>query len=117
MSKDRLLFSCSWEKNREVSWSGTHNSLFKSLQKYFDICDLDTSCNDDSFESKVTKIKAKIGCMTFSKTYKEILGEKIIKKITDDKKIAECESVLQFDVFPSFEKKISIYIRICTGVI
>jgi glycosyltransferase involved in cell wall biosynthesis len=39
-----LTFVCSWGKEREKSWSGTHFSLFTALSKYYVLEDKNISC-------------------------------------------------------------------------
>lgn len=52
-----LLFICDWNKNREISWSGTHLQIFNQLKKKYDIIDFDISMNNHSMYSYYENLK------------------------------------------------------------
>ena len=42
---NQLTYLVNWGKNKETAWSGTNYSLYKALQKYYDIHDVNLSGN------------------------------------------------------------------------
>lgn len=45
MNMNQLTYLVNWGKNKETAWSGTNYSLYKALQKYYDIHDVNLSGN------------------------------------------------------------------------
>jgi len=39
--KNKLIYSCEWDRNKETSWSGTNMSIRKRLDKDFEVIDFD----------------------------------------------------------------------------
>ena len=51
----KLFFVCSWNKRKELTWSGICWGLYKSLKKYYDIQDVDIMSVSESVISKSIK--------------------------------------------------------------
>ena len=57
----KLFFVCSWNKRKELTWSGICWGLYKSLKKYYDIQDVD-----------ISNVRAPL----YKRIFKKLLGRK-----------------------------------------
>ena len=55
---NQLTYLVNWGKNKETAWSGTNYSLYKALQKYYDIHDVNLSVNRwvDAFMRRILRM-------------------------------------------------------------
>lgn len=114
VKKERLLFICNWDKQKEKTWSGTPYHLMMELKKYFNISDVDVSLNFVQkvicklLSFKIEKGKIAKESSVFNKHISKIMTKKAKKAI----KNYDGEYVLETgDLFSTREKKYS-YTRI-----
>lgn len=94
----KMAFVCSWEKNREYSWSGTHYGLYSSLKQYFDVVDYPLQ------GSFLRKVFVKLGLLPND------FGMHDMKKQSSQFKFDKDAVIFQFGEAPySFNKKQFIY--------
>lgn len=99
----KLGFVCPWGKNREISWSGTHFGLYSSLQKFYDVIDIDTG----RYANKTNPLICSHRCLTIVRKLFHIPTNdmglsrmKIIEKSIKRKLKYENFPVLQFEECP-----------------
>lgn len=111
-NKQKLIFSCKWERNKRVSWSGTHFSIYKQLAKYFDVINFDYGIRKPY--SFVNAINRKIfglstnGC-NLEEHYINKMREKFSKGSYNSFQFSQCPNQ---DNIHSY-----IYIDLCFGVL
>ena len=91
-----LIYSCSWEKDKKNSWSGTPYSLFKALSNFYVIQEFDYGASH--FYNKVDKIFSHLGIRDSMRVgliqhYSKIFKKKYYKSKNDVFQFEECPNV------------------------
>ena len=74
--KNKIIYSCEWDKNKETSWSGTNMSIRKRLDKDFEVMDFDFGIRKPyTFLSKVVN-KTLHKKIDLSKHYSKVFKNK-----------------------------------------
>lgn len=105
---DSLFFLVEWNKTRERTWSGTPWGLYCSLQKHFEIIDIDT--NAGKFERLISLVYRKIshrdGMGLLNIRYQRFRIKKMLRKNKG------CSKALQFSETLPESPNIATYIYI-----
>lgn len=119
MENNSLIYMCPWAKDKKKSWSGTHWNLRKSLEKHYNVIDVDTGMTKNLniwlFLYKVIrKIDNKLGTAL---SIRGILENKALKSLVATI-FKEKGPILQFGSFnPLPDRKQYIYIDLHYGYV
>lgn len=92
----KLIYVCTWDKNRETTFSGTTFFLFEALKKKISIKDYDVSLNKfQKLINKVSSIRLVNGKVKFIKlfnSFENYIYQKKVNKISDDANLLQVGS-------------------------
>lgn len=93
-----INYLCSWEKEKEKTWSGTGYSLYKALKKQCEVNDVNISLNTyDKILLKISRVKLKNHKILFDQSF-NLLEQKLkCKKVTRALKLNNKFPILQLE--------------------